>query len=181
MENEEDLNLEIDLEDEETETPEEKPKESDEAKLARLKRQTSQIEKRLGIKIEKPAEKVESKKEEGLDRIDRMFLRSEQITDADEIDLVKDFVKSSGKSIEDVVDSRAFKAELKAMREDKKAENAIPSNSKRSGQSNNSSVEYWLAKGEMPPASEPKLRQAYVNAKMAKTAERNMFTDNPLG
>jgi hypothetical protein len=178
MENEEELNLEIDLDD--TDLPEEKPRETDEARLARLDRQASQLRKKLGVE-NKVAEKVESKKEEGLDRIDRMFLRSEQITDADEIDLVKDFVKSSGKSIEDVVDSRAFKAELKAMRDDKKAEDAIPTNSKRSGQSNSSSVEYWIAKGEMPPASEPKLRQAYVNAKMAKTAERNMFTDNPTG
>jgi hypothetical protein len=90
-------------------------------------------------------------------------------------------MKSTGKSVEDVIDSRAFKAELKLLRDDKKAEDAIPSNSKRSGQSNSNTVEYWIAKGQMPPANEPKLRQAYVNAKMAKTAERNMFTDNPLG
>jgi hypothetical protein len=180
MENEEDLNLEIDL-DEDTEMPEAKPKETDEARLARLDRQASQLRKKLGVEPKKETEKVESKKEEGLDRVDKMLLRQESITDSDEISLVQDFMKSTGKSVEDVIDSRAFKAELKLLRDDKKAEDAIPSNSKRSGQSNSNTVEYWIAKGQMPPANEPKLRQAYVNAKMAKTAERNMFTDNPLG
>jgi hypothetical protein len=181
MENEENLNLEIDLEDDDTETLEAKPKETDEARLARLDRQASQLRKKLGVEPKKETEKVESKKEEGLDRVDKMLLRQESITDSDEISLVQDFMKSTGKSVEDVIDSRAFKAELKLLRDDKKAEDAIPSNSKRSGQSNSNTVEYWIAKGQMPPANEPKLRQAYVNAKMAKTAERNMFTDNPLG
>jgi len=178
MENEEDLNLELDIEDEE-ETPEEKPKESIEAKKARLERQLSQINKKLGNDSPKTSDKVETQKGD-LDRIDKAILRAEKITDSDEIALARDIKKETGKDIEDVLESRYFKAELKAMREEKQAQDALPSSSKRTSTSSMKSVEYWIAKGEMPPASEPSLRTAYVNAKMANTKRANMFSDNPI-
>jgi len=180
MENEEDLNLELDIEDEETqEETQEKPKETIEAKKARLERQLSQINKKLGNEPNKTSDKVETKKED-LDRIDKAILRAEKITDPDEIALARDIKKETGKDIEDVLESRYFKAELKAMREEKQAQDALPSSSKRTSTSSMKTVEYWIAKGEMPPASEPKLRQDYVNAKMANTKRANMFSDNPI-
>lgn len=179
MENEE-TNIELELETEEESPTEEKAKvaETPEAKRSRLQRQLAQLDKKLGIKEEKNIEKEETKGE--LDKMDRAILRMEKITDPDEVALVKDFMRDTGKSIDDVLENRVFKAELKAMREDKKADDAIPSNSKRSMNSNRNSVEYWLAKGEMPPAGETKLRQDYVNARIAKTKERHMFSDNPI-
>ena len=180
MENEE-INLELDIEEgEETheETQEKKP-ESIEARKARLERQLSQINKKLGNSVEKKAVDPVEKKE-GLDRIDKAILRAEKITDADEIALAQDIKRETRKDIEDVLESRYFKAELKAMREEKNAQDAIPSNSKRSMNSNRNTVEYWIAKGEMPPASETKLRQDYVNAKISKSKMTNMFSDNPI-
>lgn len=179
MENE-DLNLEIDIDEEETpeETPVEKKPESIEAKKARLERQLSQINKKLGNSVEKKAEATESQKE-GLDRIDRAILRAEKITEPDEVDLVKDIMKETGKDIDSVLESRYFKAELKALREEKQAQDALPS-SKRSPNGSTKTVDYWLAKGEMPPASEPMLRREYVNAKMAKAKAQNMFSSNPI-
>lgn len=180
MENEE-INLELDIEDGENqeETQEKKP-ESIEARKARLERQLSQINKKLGNIPEKKVVEPVSEKKEGLDRIDKAILRAEKITDADEIALAQDIKRETGKDIEDVLESRYFKAELKAMREEKTAQDAIPSNSKRSMNSNRNSVEYWIAKGEMPPASETKLRQDYVNAKISKSKMTNMFSDNPI-
>lgn len=178
MEENEDINLEIDLEDD-TEVPEEKPRETDEARLARLERQASQLKKKLGLEV-KTVKEPESKKEETLDKMDRYFLRSEKITDADEVDLVQDFMKNTGKSVEAIVDSKAFKAMLKEMRDERNAQDATPSNSKRSMQSSRNSVDYWLAKGEMPPASEPKLRQDFVNAKIQRAKTVNTFSDNPI-
>lgn len=179
------INLELDIEDGE-ETPEKKP-ESIEARKARLERQLSQINKKLGNSVEKKAvEPVEKKavepveKKEGLDRIDKAILRAEKITDADEIALAQDIKRETGKDIEDVLESRYFKAELKAMREEKNVQDAIPSNSKRSMNSNRNTVEYWIAKGEMPPASETQLRRDYVNAKVSKAKSTNMFSDNPI-
>jgi len=181
MENEE-INLELDIdegEEHQEETQEKKQPETIEARKARLERQLSQINKKLG---NSPKEKAvePSEKKEGLDRIDKAILRAEKITDSDEIALAQDIKRETGKDIEDVLESRYFKAELKAMREEKNAQDAIPSNSKRSMNSNRDSVEYWIAKGEMPPASETKLRQAYVNAKISKSKTSNMFSDNPI-
>lgn len=180
MENEEDLNLEIDLDEEEAteeETPEAKPKESDEAKLARLERQAKQLKKRLGVE-EKPAKKEVSK--DGLDRIDKMILRSEGIKSEDEMSLVQEFMKDTGKDVEQILESRAFKAELKALREEKATEDALPRGTKRSSNTAKSSVEYWLAKGELPPASEVQLRREVVNAKMKQIESRSQFSDTPI-
>lgn len=181
MENEE-INLEIDIDEDENtgeETHTEKKTESIEAKKARLERQLSQINKKLGNSTEKKAEPVEERKE-GLDRIDKAILRAEKITNSDEIQLVQDIMRETGKDIEDVLESRYFKTELKAMREESNAQDALSSNSKRAGNSNRNTVEYWIAKGEMPPANEPKLRRDYVNAKIAKTSARSQFSDNPI-
>lgn len=179
MENE-DLNLEIDLDEEvenEEETPEVKPKESNEAKLARLERQSAQLKKKMGIE-EKPAKKEVSK--DGLDRIDKMVLRSEGIKSEDEMSLVEEFMKDTGKDVESVIESRAFKAELKALREEKATEDALPRGTKRSSNSSKSNVEYWLAKGELPPASEVQLRREVVNAKMKQIESRSQFSDTPI-
>lgn len=180
MENETELEIDLDDTTEHEATPD-KPVETPEAKLARLERQASQLRKKLGVQPVKTVEedKPEEKKG-GLDRIDKAILRAEKIHDADEIDLVQSIMKETGKDIEDVLESRYFKAELKALRDDKNTEEALTPSSKRSGNSNKNTVEYWIAKGEMPPASEPKLRQAYVNAKMSKMKERSMFSDNPI-
>lgn len=181
MENEEDLNLEIDLDEEEAEeeTPEAKPKESDEAKLARLERQAKQLKKRLGVE-EKPAKKEVSENKDGLDRIDKMILRSEGIKSEDEMSLVQEFMKDTGKDVEQILESRAFKAELKALREEKATEDALPRGTKRSSNTAKSSVDYWLAKGELPPASEVQLRREVVNAKMKQIESRSQFSDNPI-
>ena len=183
MENETEIELDLDETEETQEEIVEKKQESPEAKLARLDRQAAQLRKKLGVKTEKPAETREERNEDkgGLDRIDKAILRAEKITSSDEIDLFESIKRETGKDTEDVLESRYWKAELKALRDENAAKEALPSNSKRSAQATSNSVDYWLAKGQMPPASEPKLRQAYVNAKMAKTAERTMFTDNPLG
>lgn len=180
MENEEDLNLEIDLDEDvenEEETPEAKPKESDEAKLARLERQAKQLKKRLGVE-EKPAKKEVLK--DGLDRIDKMVLRSEGIKSEDEMALVEEFMRDTGKDVESVIESRSFKAELKALREDKATEDALPRGTKRSSNSSKSNVEYWLAKGELPPASDVQLRREVVNAKMKQIENRSQFSDTPI-
>lgn len=179
------IELELDTtEDEATTEDKGKVTETPEAKKARLERQLAQVNKKLGIKpeakVEKNVDETESNNKGGLDKVDRMILRSEGIKSADEIALVEEFMKVKGQDIDTILESRVFKAELKALRDEAKAEDAIPSNSKRSTNSNRNSVEYWLAKGEMPPANEPQLRRDYVNAKITKTKERTMFSDTPI-
>ena len=181
----EENNIELELgttEDESQSEETTKAVETTEAKKSRLERQLAQVNKKLGIetKIEKHIDEGESNNKGGLDRVDKMILRTEGIKSANEISLVEEFMKDSGKGIDAVLESRAFKAELKALREEVASEDAIPTNSKRSTNSNRNTVDYWLAKGEMPPANETQLRRDYVNAKLAKTKARSMFSDNPI-
>ena len=84
-------------------------------------------------------------------------------------------MKDTGKDIESTLDSKYFQAELKEMRELKATEAATPSGTKRAGQSATDQVDYWLAKGELPPASERDLRQKVVNARMKKEGSSGVF------
>lgn len=177
-----DVDLEIDLEDETVEetTTQQKPKMSLEAKRAMLARQLSRLDKKLGNNSEKPEPKKEEVSKEGLDRIDRAILRGEKITSQEEIELVESIKRETGKDVEAILESRYFKSELKALREDKMSEDATPKSNNRANSQNRNTVDYWLAKGEMPPISEPKLRQDYVNAKISREKSRSQFSDNPV-
>jgi uncharacterized membrane protein YgaE (UPF0421/DUF939 family) len=142
---------------------------------ARLKRAETKLQK---SKIDK---EVEKKVSQGLDRMDRAILRVEKITSEDEVSLVEDLMKETGKSLEQVLESKFFQHELKELRDARATKEATPSGTKRSGQSPRSEVDYWLAKGELPPADQPELRREYVNKKMAKASNTNRFTDDPVG
>jgi hypothetical protein len=166
---------EIVLEETEEETEETQPKETPEAKLARLKRQAAQLEKKLGVQPE--AEKKEDKST--LDRFDKLFLRQEGIKSEAEMKLVEQIKKETGKQVEDILDSKYFKAELQALREDAATKESTPSATKRSNQSPRNEVDYWLAKGELPKDN-PELARKVVNAKMEKLKNTNMFTDTPV-
>lgn len=105
----------------------------------------------------------------------KAFLAVNEIKSAKELDLAKEFVKNTGKSLDEVVTNKYFLQELKELKELEATAQATPSGSKRTGQSAQDSVEYWLAKGEMPPQGMTELRQQYVNAKMKKEGSNKMF------
>ena len=143
------------------------------------------IAKRLKTRLDKHKveAKVEKKVEERvtneLDRIDRAVLRAEKITHPDEVALVEEIKKETGKSVEEVLESRYFQTELKTMREDRATKEATPSGTKRSGQTSQSDVEYWLAKGELP--SDPALKLKVVNAKIAREkSQKGAFSDTAV-
>ncbi len=130
--------------------------------------------------LEKSTPKPDDKKTGELDRIDRAVLRTEKITDAKEIELVQSIMKESGKDLESVLASKFFQTELKEMRELSATEDATPKGAKRSGTSTRDTVDYWLAKGELPPANEPELRRKVVNAKISKEKSGSQFSSNPI-
>lgn len=115
-----------------------------------------------------------------LDRVDRAVLRTEKIIDAKEIELVQSYMKDTGKTVEQILESKHFLAELKEMRELAASEDATPEGKNRSGGSARNTVEYWIAKGELPPANQPELRQKVVNAKIAQKKAVNNFSDTPV-
>ncbi len=127
--------------------------------------------------------KVEAKpeeKKEGLDRIDRAVLRTEKIVSEDEVKLVEDIMKETGKTVEQVLESKYFLTELQSLRDTKTSADAIPKGINRSSQSARDSVDYWIAKGELPPRDQVELRRKVVNAKMQTEKDKSQFTDNPI-
>jgi hypothetical protein len=154
-------------------------KESPEDKVARLKRQLAREERKLGKGKTDEQPKPQTKPGEfGL--VEKTYLKSEGIKGADEIKLVKEFMKNTGKSLDSVVESKYFQAELKELRESRAATDATPKGKNRSGQSSRDTVEYWVAKGELPPADQVELRRQVVNAKMAAQKTGNVFSSRPV-
>lgn len=106
---------------------------------------------------------------------EKAFLAVNGIKGSDELAFFQKMKKETGKSTEDLLDSTYFQTELKDFREKKSTEKATPTGSKRSSNSSVNTVEYWIAKGELPPASEVQLRRDVVNARIKKESNQNPF------
>ena len=127
-------------------------------------------------KNKKPTEHKVNKSND-LDYGQKAFLVANGVKEADEMKLVKGVMQETGKTLEDVLSSKYFQAELKEMRDLKASSNAIP-NGKRSGTASQDSVDYWLAKGELPPAHDVELRRKVVNARIKKNDTKGVFYNN---
>lgn len=181
MDNE--FNEEVVLEEEQEETQEEpqseeqpKPERQEESledRRARLQRQLAQTEKKLGLDVEKKPETKTSKQSNDFDYGQKAFLVANGIKGNDEIKLAQEFAKNTGKSLEDVVENKYFLQELNEVRELRNSANAVPKGRGKTGNSSQDSVDYWLAKGELP--SDFELRKKVVNARLAKENGKSVF------
>lgn len=117
-----------------------------------------------------------------LDYGQKAFLIASGIKEADEVELVQKTVKETGKTLDQVVGSKYFQAELKELREARSADDAIPKggNKGRSAASSRDTVEYWIAKGELPPTDQRELRTKVVNARIKVEKDKSQFTDRPV-
>lgn len=130
--------------------------------------------KRAETKLKKSSETPTSKPStsNGLDYGMKALLRAEGIKGDTETKLVQQFMQETGKDIEQVMESKFFKAELEEMRELAKTADATPPG-KRSGNSAIDSVDYWLSK---PFEEVPKeMRAQVVTAKMKQEGSKGMF------
>lgn len=172
LNNEAEGTVEQDETTEQSEETQERVTETPEAKRARLKRQLEQLEKKHPELSEKPKS---SKKSDELDYGQEAFLIANGIKGDDESSLVKDIMANTGKNLKEVINSKYFQAELKEMRDLRATAEAIPQGKNRNGQSAQSTVDYWIAKGELPPASEVDLRRKVVNARIERESKKNVF------
>lgn len=127
---------------------------------------------------EKPTPKAEVKsdpvsKSDELDYGQKAFLVANGIKAEDEIKLVRTIMKDTGKTLEQVLESKYFQAELKERRELKQTDDATPSSSKRTSQGIKDSVEYWIAKGELPEDRELKMK--VIDARRKASSNVNPF------
>jgi hypothetical protein len=125
-------------------------------------------------------ETKETNKELTFDYGQKAYLIANGIKGKEETDFVKNFMEKTGKDLDEVLDNKYFMQELKDFRDDKTAKEAMPSGTKRSGQSGRDSVEYWIAKGELPPNDQVELRRQVVNAKIKSQGTTNVFSARPV-
>lgn len=146
--------------------------------LGIAKRRTTQLEKakthigELEAKIPKepaPQNKIDNSQPKEFDYGQKAFLISNGIK-SEEFGLVKNIISATGKSLDDVISSKYFQAELKELRDAQAVKDAMPSDTKRSAPSVKNTVDYWLEKGEYPPDTfeNRKLRQDIQVAKEAR-------------
>lgn len=160
-------------EEETVETPAEehkevKPSETPEARLARLERQASQLRKKLGVsEPEKP-----SKSSNDLDYGQKAYLAANGVKGSKEMDFVKQELKSSGLSLEALLENDYFQAKLEKQRALNKTAEATPTG-KRSGGVPLDSVDYWMTK---PLEEVPRdMRGKVVDAMLAKEKSKGVF------
>lgn len=127
-------------------------------------------------KVKKLKPKEEKK---GFDYAEKAYLITSDVKPS-EFKLVKKIMDATGKTLDEVLKSKYFRAEQKEMREHAASNAAVPSGTKRSTQTAKDKVGYWLAKGKLPPIDQPALRREYVNAKAKAEAEGSKFTENPV-
>jgi len=179
------------VEDLELEEPEDAPEitegEEDTTDYKALAIKNAGIAKRNKTKLEKlklkNAERrgeekaIEKQNKQGFDYAEKAYLKASQIA-PDEFSLVEDAMKATGKSLDEVLDSKWFQAELKEQRDAKASKDAVPSGTKRSNTTSRDSVEYWIAKGELPKDN-PELARKVVNARI-KADTGSVFSKNPV-
>lgn len=123
----------------------------------------------------KPAEKLG----EELDYGKKTFISSVlgvKLKNEEEMKVVNEYL-ANGKTLEDLEDNKHFQNDLKDLRDAKSVEDALPSGDRRSAPSTaKNTVEFWVAKGELPPADQIKLRRDVVNARY--NSEKNV---SPFG
>ena len=168
----------LELEQEQIEETEEK-KLTPEQERGIKQRQLTRLAKELGIEIKKPeaepAKPVE-KTEFGLDEMN--FLGYKGIAEEYYSYILKE-LNSTGKRLQDLVKLRYIQDDLKEAKQQREVEAALPE-SKRAGNISRDDVDYWIAKGELPPWSQRELRERVVNEKINRQQNASTFTENPI-
>lgn len=160
----------------------EKPKETLAQRKSRLERQLKQTRKQLGEEDDEPETPAKNDKKEStdLDYGQKAFLRASGIKGADEVQLVKDFMKRTGLELDAVIEDDIFTARLEKLRTTKSNELAAGAkNGRGNGESGRNSVEYWLAKtgpNDPMPSDMPKeLREKFVDARRERGKHAKTF------
>lgn len=116
-----------------------------------------------------------------LDYGQKAYLNSLGFKDAEDQTYVQGIMKDTGRSLEDILSTPFVKSELQRMGEERATKAATPpADGSRNGSPARDSVEYWIAKGELPPSDQPELRQRVVNAKIAQQRTKSTFTSTPV-
>lgn len=123
---------------------------------------------------DQPADKGSDYAEE---KYDRLLVRTEGITDSDQIDFVIGAAKRMGVSVEDALKDDFVRGKLESLKKEKESDDAIPKGSKRapSSSSPKGTVDYWIDRDDLPediPANKELRRKiSLARAERARGAE----------
>lgn len=164
----EELDLDLDVATPEETPATEKPIESPEAKLARLKRQTAQLEKKLGVEP-----KQESKPSGKLDETQLDYLDLKGVSEEEDIKVIETVMRNTGKTLRETLKDEYVVATIDENRRTRGVRNAIPGSSKRAGVETNS-TDFYVNKfkdtGKLPADFET--RSKVVDALTAESSDR---------
>ena len=150
------------------------------------KRRTTALKKAKDAFVKPPAPRNDATdnqapKNGALDYGQKAYLNSLGYKDAADHVFVQGIMKDTGKSLEDVLSSSFVQAELTRISEERATKAAQPpAGEGRQNAPARDTVDYWLAKGELPPTDQPELRMKVVNAKIARQKSQSSFTDTPV-
>lgn len=127
------------------------------------------------VKKKVPEGKV-NKPNEDFNTGDIAFMEGRGVKTDDEMNFVKSMMDKTGENLKDTLSDDYVQSKLKTMKEVAAVKDATPSGSKRTPTSGKASVEYWLAKGGLPPESDIQLRRDVLNARIKGEERGNKFT-----
>jgi hypothetical protein len=130
-------------------------------------------------KLEEGGNKSENKNNNADDKkfglLEKTFLNANGIKSEAEIDYIQKTAERTGLSIEDLVADEFVQGKLKSIRDTEANAEASPRGNNRGGNAPQSTVEYWISKGELPPKNEVELRRKVVNEKLKRSQATNKF------
>lgn len=152
----------------------------------KAEKELKEIKSQLEAKKEKPSETPKNNDDSGEpdsnERLDRLALKSEGITNREDQDLVLKEAKRLQMSVEDVIQEDYIKSKLKNLATQREAESGMPSDDGKPTGGNKGTVEYWLDKkgkdGQYITPSDPELATKVINARMNKETKGRMFSDD---
>ena len=123
--------------------------------------------------------KDESAMQKALENSETALLIAHGLKTKEERDLFQKAKKSTGAEIDEVLADDFFQNKLKGLREENASDDAVPTGSKSSSSSPKGSVDYWIAKGELPPEDGTQetydLRKAVVKEKIKQGESAHQF------
>lgn len=132
------------------------------------------------VKYEKKAPLELPKQKSGkIDYGELAYLETKGITEEDDIEYIRKESEDTGKPLNVVLGFKYVQEHLKDVKEGRISREAMPAGSKRSSGAMRDSVDYWLAKGQLP-MDQPELARKVVKARLAAEEARSKFSDNPI-
>jgi hypothetical protein len=127
-----------------------------------------------------PEAKPDSKKDTSTadERLARVELRAEGVTDLSDIDAVMDAARGLGISPTEALQKPFVKALLESSQKAREVVDATPSATNRNGQSSpEQKADYWVKKGELPPKEQKTLRREVMHKLNASKQRSKMFNN----